>query len=374
MSNEKNMLGRKKILFLTNIPTPYRIEFWNEWSRYVDLTVVFEKKMEVDRNWIISTREFRFHYIFLKSFTIGKYNHIAFEVLRINFKNYDLVIIGGYSTVTELLSILWCNILNKKIVLSADGGFIRNENCLKAYIKKSLLLRFSFYLSSGRNLTKTLLHYGVDRGKIFEFRFATNTQLLSLLKSKDLNKSFPQFRKNYTLLCIARFVPQKGLEVLLDSWKEFSREYVNADLVLIGDGPEKENYLKKIDKHNIKNIHLIPAMSTDNLVDYYKIADLLILPSMWDPWGLVINEALLFNIPVIATDMVGSAYSLIENGKNGFIFPAGNSNILLNMLITIFQDNAQKLMEMKAYLRQCRYENTIENMVDDHMRALEEMC
>jgi glycosyltransferase involved in cell wall biosynthesis len=64
------------------------------------------------------------------------------------------------------------------------------------------------------------------------------------------------------------------------------------------------------------------------MAPYYSMADVFVLPSSFEPWGLVVNEALCFGLPVIASDKVGACGDLVQNGVNGFVYPAGDITAL----------------------------------------------
>lgn len=98
-----------RVLFLTNIPSPYRIDFFNELSEYCELTVLFERSDAENRNkeWF-NRGSFNFKAVFLNGMKFGPDNAINFEVLKyLNKSDYDIIIVGVYSTPTGLLSILY---------------------------------------------------------------------------------------------------------------------------------------------------------------------------------------------------------------------------------------------------------------------------
>ena len=74
------------------------------------------------------------------------------------------------------------------------------------------------------------------------------------------------------------------------------------------------------------------------MAEYYIAADIFVLPTLSDPWGLVVNEAMIFGLPIICTDTAGVAYDLVREGINGFVVKAGNSDVLYAALKRLCDD------------------------------------
>uniref|UniRef100_UPI00255B3CC5 hypothetical protein n=1 Tax=Thomasclavelia cocleata TaxID=69824 RepID=UPI00255B3CC5 len=109
-----------KVLWLTNIPSPYRVDFFNELGKYCELTVLFERKKADDRVWSVNNNE-NYKSVFLKGKSIGNDTALSFEVLKYLNKKYDRVVVGGYSTSTGMLSILYLSLRHIPFYLNCDG-------------------------------------------------------------------------------------------------------------------------------------------------------------------------------------------------------------------------------------------------------------
>ena len=118
-----------KVLFLTNVPAPYRVDFFSELGEKVDLTVVYERDSASNRNekWK-SKAKGNFKEIYLKSKKIGSENSLSFEIIRYlkNYK-YDHIIIGQYSTFTAMIAILYMKLHKIRFIINSDGGFINYQ-------------------------------------------------------------------------------------------------------------------------------------------------------------------------------------------------------------------------------------------------------
>ena len=83
---------------------------------------------------------------------------------------------------------------------------------------------------------------------------------------------------------------------------------------------------------------------------YYGLADLFVLPSIREEWGLVLNEAAASGLPLIATETTGAAFDLIDEGKNGFCVPGGDHEALRNAILKVF-GNSELRKSMGEYSR-----------------------
>src|SRR5206468_3929765 len=91
------------------------------------------------------------------------------------------------------------------------------------------------------------------------------------------------------------------------------------DLVLVGGGPEEISLRRQVNESALKGVWFAGTRQIDDLPIYYALAKCFVLPSVSEPWGLVVNEAMASGLPVLVSDRCGSA-ELVQNGNNGFVF------------------------------------------------------
>jgi glycosyltransferase involved in cell wall biosynthesis len=362
----------KSVLFINNIPSPYKIDFLNELGKYINLTVWFEAKNEKNRRWGISELGNNFKYEFLKGITFGISRHFNFGILeKLKKEKFDIYIIGGYASFTTIIVIKWLKSNNIPFILVVDGGFPKNENKFKGYLKRKLISSASYWLSSGTNCTKYLLYYGAQKDKIIEYPFSsvkyTKQDLKPLLKKEIINFKKKESLNKIVLLNVGQFIYRKGIDILLKAFKNIN--YNEVSLIIIGGGPLKKEYLKYIEEYNIKNIIIKDFLPKEKLLYYYKISDIFIFPTRYDIWGLVINEAMNFGLPIISSDMAGAAYDLVRDGENGYIFKAGDIDELKSKIELLIKDETKrKVFSQKSLETISRF--TIKNMVTKYLEAI----
>lgn len=360
-----------KILFITNIPSPYRIDFFNHLGKFVDLTVVFEaKKAESIRfNWNIEDIK-NFNAIFLSEDKI-KEKRLNFKIFSvISNKEYDFIVSTSYAYVTELVAILYLQFKKIPYFLEIDGGFIKNENKLLFNLKKRLISNAEGYFSPSKDSDKYLINYYANNKKIFRYPFTSLSKKELLNNSKfheniyEIKNNLGIKKKSKVILFVGRFVDLKGIDILLNSLVDIKTEEIT---VLIVGGKEKAEYLKIV--KNIKKAEIIfkNFQSKSEIEKYYRIADLFVFPTRQDVWGLVVNEALSFGVPVITTNNCGAGKEIIQNGENGYLIENENVVELTQRIDDFFSLSSLERQKMRVHSLSSIERYSIENMVEEHL-------
>jgi glycosyltransferase involved in cell wall biosynthesis len=194
----------------------------------------------------------------------------------------------------------------------------------------------------GQLAKNDFLRWGIDKDKI-EYLFYSKNPLdhdLSVFY-KDNNKNEKRF------LFIGELSRRKGTNILV---KAFSLLQNTKEWKLVLVGPDENNYyLKKINTMCLENKIVFKGVIKSNEIgNIISTCNILVLPSLFDGWGLVLNEATSLSKPVIATDQCGAANHLIKNGENGFIIKA-KSIKQLQIAMQYYIDNPQIIEQHGKY-------------------------
>ena len=163
-----------KLLFMANIPSPYRVDFFNELGKYCDLTVTFEGETATDRDKKWKAAEFKnFKAHFMRGFRTKSDQFLCVEIVKVIKSDFDRIIVGGYSTPTAMLGIEYMRLHKIPFLIEADGGLISQDNILKYFIKKHFISSASGWLSSGKMTTQYLVHYGADESRVYLYPFTS---------------------------------------------------------------------------------------------------------------------------------------------------------------------------------------------------------
>ena len=181
----------------------------------------------------------------------------------------------------------------------------------------------------------SVIHNGIDLG-IFEneLRHFSNQQKKdgSVLR-KNL---FKAQNDDFVIITIAALHPRKGLKYLIAAMRKIVDEKPKTKLMIAGDGPQKK-YLRKIAKKlNLSNkIRFLGNQK--NIAAILKSADLFVLPSIKEAFGLVLLEAMAAEIPIVAS-AAGGIPEIIEDNKNGLLVEPGNSDTLAEKIILLMKN------------------------------------
>lgn len=359
---------RKKVLFLANIPSPYRVEFFDELGKYCDLTVLYEKNRADDREWKY-VKKANYTSVFMKGIKTGADHALCFETLTYLKKDYDVIVVGGYSTPTGMLAIEYLKLKKIPFYLNCDGGFVRHEKKRNYVIKKHFIKSATYWLSSGAETNKYLLHYGAVATRIFHYPFT------SVREADVLKESLPQEKKEALkkelgveeekmIVSVGQFIHRKGFDILIKTSAALGD---NVGVYIIGGTPTDE-YLQLLQEYQVRNVHFIKFCDATTLRKYYRAAECMAFPTREDIWGLVINEALANGLPVVSSDKCIAALELVRDA--GYIVPSDEVDALYLAIQKVI-NNIQLQEEMSENARKRAKDYTIENMARVHMEIFE---
>jgi len=119
----------------------------------------------------------------------------------------------------------------------------------------------------------------------------------------------------------------------------------------VGNGVLRKQMQDFIDVQGLKSVHFMGFQNRNDLLDFYALADMMVLPSNKETWGLVVNEALSYSLPIIASDQVGASVDLVIHDENGYIFPARDISALAEQISKLIglSDQDREYMGGKSY-------------------------
>lgn len=198
-------------------------------------------------------------------------------------------------------------------------------NKLRVLLGKFLIKRADGFRVVSRRIKESLVKLDMPTERIFVLPIFTDIKKFidSPLKS-DLKKKYPQF--NFIILMACRLSREKNIGLAMAAMAEVVKEHPRLGLVIVGSGAEKENIFKKIKRLKLdNNVKFEPW--TFALAGYYKSADLFLLTSNYEGWGMAVVEAMASICPVVMTD-VGCAGELVLDGRTGLVVPVGETGAL----------------------------------------------
>lgn len=141
------------------------------------------------------------------------------------------------------------------------------------------------------------------------------------------------------ILFTGRLIAIKGVDLLIDAFAQHADRRPDWDLVIVGAGPIEQELRQRVPERLRQRVRWSGFMEPAELVAAYHAAELVVVPSRFEPWAVVVQEALAAGRPVIASDIVGAAHELVTDGRNGRIFPSDDMNALTAALLEVSDDN-----------------------------------
>ena len=355
----------KKILVVSSFPAPYRVAVFRGLAQYYQMDVFFEFDKDQNRNqdWFVKSRDFD---VLCTEEAIAK-----FEACLKQIREYDLVLAYDYLNKNARKAMRVAMRNHVPYCVNCDGAFI-NRHIVKDLIKRYYVSHAEACFASGTFAREYFRYYGAEDARIYDHKFTSLVEadifdLKDDLAEKENVKKELQLPAKKIVLTIGQFIHRKGFDVLLEAWE--SLDFM-AHLVIIGGGDLKPDYMDYIAKKGYQNVTVLDFMKKDQLYRYYAAADLFVLPTREDIWGLVINEAMGCGLPVVSTNRCIAAVELVQDGENGYVVPVEDAQA--------FADAMKKILKDDDMCRRMRENNirkmmgcTLNQIVQDHHEVID---
>jgi glycosyltransferase involved in cell wall biosynthesis len=332
--------GAGPVALVTEIISPYRIPVLNELSRLLDdrLKVFFISETERRRSWPIYRDEIRFDYRVLGGTQIAvpirgdlQPFYLAPPLLpHLVRGRFCAVVVGGWNHLECYWSLLYTKLWQKRFVLWSETPLLTTNSLrrsIRTAVKQGVVAAADAYVVPGASAARYLERLGA---RVDRIHFAPNAVDVAFWSQKPADVRRPQ---EPFVLYVGRLVRRKGPDVAVRAFSS-SKLAARATLVVVGDGPERA----ELEGTASDRVLFLGNQTREELRRLYHNAELLLLPSRYDPWGLVLNEAACAGLAAIASDGAGATRDLVRHGQNGLIVPAGDVDALRQTLDRVADD------------------------------------
>lgn len=184
----------------------------------------------------------------------------------------------------------------------------------------------------------------------YQYTFAkkmgyTDQQIIEGVYASDTTLFQEAFHTSSTkkqFIFTGRLAKEKGIHLLIDAFiASKKRQAHDWQLVLIGNGPLKSS----IPSHS--SIEWIDFLQPPQLLEKMKEGGVFVLPSTYEPWGVVIHDYASAGFPIICSDACGAAAVLVRNGENGYVFKSNDQEALTQALLHMINSTPSQLLQMK---------------------------
>lgn len=325
----------KTIVYLYTEIMPYQTIIFNEYSKlgYVVHAFYLDKIKQTPFTPNAINNVF---YYPTSIFNRGKLLNKIIEL------NPDILLVCGWSN-REYLKI--ARYFNKKksipVISPIDTQFSKRLKQYLGFIFSFIYIKsaFSHIWVPGYRQYEFARLLGYSRKNIIFNSLSADVELFEKVTLIQKEDRYPK-----RFLFVGRFHSVKGLDLLINTWDSI-KDKNGWVLTLIGNGPEKKNL------QSIKNIEILDFLDQKYLVKMAQESGCFILPSLYEPWALVIHEFACAGLPIICSDACGASDTFVVNGFNGYNFRAGNKDDLKCKIETIINCNEKELLRMSLNSR-----------------------
>jgi glycosyltransferase involved in cell wall biosynthesis len=328
-----------------------------------DLTVIFcssagarsyhDREMGANVRWDLDLLQ-GYKHKFLRNFGYGTgYTRLINPgiVHEIVTGRYDAVVFMlGWGSISALMGIMACRGSDTPAFLFGDSSYPPKENNLRSRLRAAFL-RIVFALVSGFMTSGVLnaeyyAHYGASRDKFFLLPWAVDNERfarageMSARENELLRNKYDIGQDKVVFLYSAKLLPRKDPLTLLRAYQQMAQRD-RASLIFVGEGElrgELESYTRENKLED--GVRFAGFVNQADLPKLYAMADVFVLPSLYEPRGAVINEAMACGLPLIVTDRCGSIGDIVREGENTLIYPAGDAGVLSRHMDAMAEDTA----------------------------------
>ena len=336
---------KKKLLIIHPALAPYRIDQFNAISRLFNLEVVFifgnVWNHKFDQSKLLS------QLIFKVSFLLKGPRHkgrvFRFGMFRtIRKVNPDVVLGYEFSFSTQYLILLKrLGLLHQKIGTTIDDSIDICNNVqskTRFFARKNVIKHLDFVVVLSNEVSEFYQKtFHLSESQIIVSPILQDAERLRR-EAETLEKIAEQYAHEYDLsgkkvmLFVGRFISEKALPNFIDTVYSLLLEYEDLVLILVGDGDEKQKLQAQVINKRLQQRVLLPGrFEGEELYAWYLCASGFVLPSTYEPFGAVVNEALIFGLPVFCSKYAGASY-LVSSGKGLVFDPLSKSDTTVRLL------------------------------------------
>ncbi len=366
------------MLFLLSHPIQYYSPFLRALSKEINIDVIYlsdcsvvgrlDKDFGVIVKWDIDLLE-GYNFKFIKSLFGGvSLNNRFFDVFNpgiikeIFFSKHKIIVVNGWAYSSHLLAIVTAKLLGREVWMRGDNPINQIQGgrwSLKRNLKKIILSLFFFlfidrFLYVGNQNKQFYQYFKVARKKL---TFVPHTvdnvgfkkQYLIL---KQNNANFKELlnitHDNKVVLFSGKLIEKKRPFDLLNVALQLRSEKIH--FIFVGDGELMQQMESFIQINSLTNVTMPGFVNQSDISSFYSIADVFVMCSGYgETWGLVVNEAMNFSLPIICTNICGCCSDLVIHNLNGYVFDFGDTNTLKNLILKVLSnDQLLNLMGCKS--------------------------
>lgn len=338
-------MKRPLVVYWNNIPTPYLIDRFNAVADCgsLDFEAWFDHRDHPAYRWMLDESQWRFRYRYLPSIGVGN-RRMTLPTPVFGFDLPD-VLVSLYaqpsflvgSTVAQMRGVrtaFWAQV-------TYDSWVARRQ--WKERVKRLAFSRVDGTLGSGQESRSFAMRYGTPPElamtvpHVIDSDHFRSGRTAALPERDNIRASIGLL--GITFVYVGRLWWGKGLGHLLNAFAVLQRRLdVEISLMFVGDGPDEMSLRQRIASEGIGNVIFANFQQHSELPKFLTASDVFVFPTLGDPYGLVVDEAMATSLPVISTSAAGEIHDRVTDGIEGFIVPPADSAALMERMEVLARD------------------------------------
>jgi glycosyltransferase involved in cell wall biosynthesis len=332
------------VVYWNNIPSPYIVDRFNALANRnrIDFEAWFNDRIEPDRSWKVDERTWRFRYRYLPTLRIsGRRIHFPLLVLG---RRPDLLV-SLYAEPSFLLGWTIARLRGTKTAFWCEVTWDTwvQRRPWKEWLKRTVLPSALATIGPGEDGRAYAMRYGVPAHRALSLMSVIDVDHYANGRSKAWGER-EMVRtqlglKGTTFMYAGRLWGGKGITYLLEAFSKVESQATGeVSLLIVGDGLEEARLRQTCQERGIRNVVFAGFHQKPEMPRYYAMADVFVFPTLGDPYGLVVDEAMACSLPVISTSAAGEIRDRVEEDVNGYIVPPGDSALLADRMLQLARD------------------------------------
>jgi glycosyltransferase involved in cell wall biosynthesis len=348
-----------RLKLLINQPIPYNIDLLNAVAAHaqIELSVLYLTEREsIGNQKFINYPTQNYQHKVLKGIQLGHYWFNPGVVAELARSDYDFFWLAGYDHPTLALALEWLSATSKRFITWADtfapaDPYSKTLRILKHKFQNQMFKKACAVMMTGRAGVESAIKRGCPTERVVELPYFVDPNR-ALNVSNKIKERANAIRKEAggrpVILFVGQLIKRKGLDTLIEAAENLKFTAYDPCLIFAGTGPMMDDLTIKCSEFNLKA--MFPGfIQFDELPAFFMASDMLVLPSRWDPWPLVVLEAMVWGVPVIASNACGSARDRVVTGENGYIVPVDDANELARAIRCLIDNpDLRQLMRVNA--------------------------
>lgn len=372
------MSQKPLVVYWNNIPAPYMVDRFNALADrgMFEFEAWFNDRIETDRSWDVKETSWRFQYRYLPTTRMAGYTlHWPLPLLG----HPPDILVSLYAKPSFLAG--WALAKLRGVITGfwVEVTFDRwvKRQFWKEIIKRWIFVKVDGIITVGRNGRDFAMRYRAGENKIFYAPHAIDVDHYSnVWKAAWPNRDGIRRKlglHGVTFIYVGRLWKGKGINYLLDAFSVLQKHVDHeVSLLLVGDGEDEDALKEKCRSEGTRNVVFAGFKQKPDLPSYYAASDVFVFPTLGDPYGLVVDEAMACSLPVISTNAAGEIRDRIQDSVNGYIVPPEDSNALFQAMKRLAGDHELRTRMGRISAEKIKG-HTPERWAEDFERAVDQI-